>query len=122
MDIARATARRTGTRTSGPTWPSATVPTDRPLAAPLVSPWAIGIAAGVTLGLLALAGGYGWHRDELYFVVAGRHPARSIVTGPAQPAQPPDRVRTSSEHARCPCLSCLFPSNRANQKADRKTE
>lgn len=33
-----------------------------------------GIAGVMTIGLLALAGRYGPHRDELYFVAAGHHP------------------------------------------------
>lgn len=41
------------------------------------------IATGVVLGLLALAQWHGFHRDELYFVVAGRHPAFGY------PDQPP---------------------------------
>ena len=32
------------------------------------------IAAVLTIGLLSVAGRYGPHRDELYFVVAGPHP------------------------------------------------
>ena len=32
------------------------------------------IAAVLTIGLLSVAGRYGPHRDELYFVVAGHHP------------------------------------------------
>ena len=32
-----------------------------------------GIAAVLTIGLLSVAGRYGPHRDELYFVVAGHH-------------------------------------------------
>ena len=39
-----------------------------------VSPWAVAITALTVLGLLLLSGGYGFHRDELYFIVAGRHP------------------------------------------------
>jgi hypothetical protein len=59
---------------------------ERWLAAALISPWAVGIAVAVVLALLVLAGGYGWHRDELYFVIAGRHPAFGY---PDQPSLTP---------------------------------
>ncbi|HEY5197392.1 MAG TPA: glycosyltransferase family 39 protein [Solirubrobacteraceae bacterium] len=46
----------------------------------------LGIAAVVTLVLIVLAGGYGYHRDELYFLVAGRHLAWSYPDqGPLTP-------------------------------------
>ena len=44
------------------------------------------IAAAVTIVLLALASGYGYHRDELYFMAAGRHLAWGYADqGPLTP-------------------------------------
>ena len=44
------------------------------------------IAGAVTLVLVVFAGGYGYHRDELYFLEAGRHLAWSYADqGPVTP-------------------------------------
>ena len=48
-----------------------------------LSRWAVAIAGLQMLALLATSTRYGYHRDELYFIVAGRHPAFGY------PDQPP---------------------------------
>lgn len=40
------------------------------------------IAGLMVVGLLAISSAYGFHRDEMYFVVAGRHPAFGYVDQP----------------------------------------
>ena len=42
----------------------------------------IAVAAVMVLVLLLLAPAYGFHGDEMYFVVAGRHPAFGYVDQP----------------------------------------
>ena len=49
----------------------------------LAVPWAVLLIAGLmVVGLLAVSGAYGFHGDEMYFVVAGQHPALGYVDQP----------------------------------------
>ena len=46
-------------------------------------PWSVLAVAGLMLvGLLAVSGAYGFHGDEMYYVVAGQHPAFGYVDQP----------------------------------------
>ncbi|HEX2808794.1 MAG TPA: hypothetical protein VHN80_21735 [Kineosporiaceae bacterium] len=46
-------------------------------------PWPVLLVAGVmVVGLLAVSGAYGVHGDEMYYVVAGQHPAFGYVDQP----------------------------------------
>ena len=40
------------------------------------------MAAAVSVTLIVVSGRYGYHRDELYFLEAGRHPARGYPDMP----------------------------------------
>src|SRR3954447_3912073 len=51
--------------------------------APARSRLSYGVAGLVVVVLVVVAGGYGYHGDELYFLAAGRHLARGY------PDQPP---------------------------------
>jgi hypothetical protein len=44
-------------------------------------PWQVLVVAGVMVaGLLAVSGAYGFHGDEMYFVVAGHTPPSATST------------------------------------------
>ena len=64
---------------------------DGPL--PRLSGWVVVVAAAVTVTLIAVSGRYGYHRDELYFVEAGRHLAWGY---PDMPPLVPALARLSS--------------------------
>ena len=50
---------------------------------PLAVPWPVLLVAGLMIaGLLAVSGAYGFHGDEMYYVVAGQHPAFGYVDQP----------------------------------------
>src|ERR1035437_2099126 len=49
----------------------------------LAVPWPVLLVAGVMFaGLMAVSGAYGFHGDEMYYIVAGQHPAFGYVDQP----------------------------------------
>ena len=49
----------------------------------LAVPWPVLLVAGLmVVGLLAVSGAYGFHGDEMYYIVAGQHPAFGYVDQP----------------------------------------
>jgi hypothetical protein len=62
---------------------SASVPGSGGGSTSLAVPWPVLAVTGLMVaGLLAVSGAYGFHGDEMYFVVAGQHPAFGYVDQP----------------------------------------
>ncbi|MET0904330.1 MAG: glycosyltransferase family 39 protein, partial [Acidimicrobiales bacterium] len=80
------------------------VPDDLP---PLAWGPVLAVAAGVTALLLAMAGRYGYHRDELYFLEAGEHLAWGY---PDQPPVVPLIARLTSMVAEGSLVALRTPS------------
>ena len=78
------------------------LPSTTPSRPPRLTRVVWGIAALVLAELMVVAGRYGYHRDELYFIVAGSHPAFGY---PDQPPLVP--LLTRSLHAVDPSLYLL---------------
>lgn len=57
-------------------------PTEREGPAPFPWVWVLAVACAKSAVQLSVAGRYGWHRDELYYVAAGQHPAAGYVDFP----------------------------------------